>query len=364
MGPFEIDSQGFRYLLTMQDHTLTFSVVYPLKSRLDSPNAMLDAITHLLVQLGTMPKALQTDNTREFVLANFTTTLSKMGVGFYPLLPYSPQENSEAEKLNHTLGDMARAMMTQSDMLMRFWQYAYASACYIHNWLPNSSPHQVLYGQPPSISTLYSFRSKAIVHVPAVHQQHKLALQGIECRLLKRLLASCGWLLWDPADNRMIHSARVIFPRFQTANISDAPPSEGLLPHVLNAMTLGEVPTKVIFRREEAIDSLPLAKDISSPEHLGQAMLGLHRRHWEQACFEELNQMQKREVWCVVDKEPGMRTISHCWVFDTKLNKDGSVKKFKACLVARGDRQHGDVCSYGYFWPPPAFKNGSYPLSM
>ncbi|MBW0522011.1 hypothetical protein O181_061726 [Austropuccinia psidii MF-1] len=111
-----------------------------------------------------------------------------------------------------------------------------------------------------------------------------------------------------------------------------------MLPHVLNAMTLGEVPTEVIFRHEEeAINSLPLAKDISIPEHLGQAMSGLHWRHWEQACFEELEQMQKQEVWHVVDKEPGMRTISHCWVFDTKLNKDGNVKKFKARLVAHGD---------------------------
>ncbi|MBW0522010.1 hypothetical protein O181_061725 [Austropuccinia psidii MF-1] len=33
MGPFEIDSRGFRYLLTIWDHALTFSVVYPPKSR-------------------------------------------------------------------------------------------------------------------------------------------------------------------------------------------------------------------------------------------------------------------------------------------------------------------------------------------
>ncbi|MBW0481716.1 hypothetical protein O181_021431 [Austropuccinia psidii MF-1] len=152
----------------------------------DAPNAILDTITHLLVQLGTMLKALQTNNAWEFVLANFTTTLANMGVGFYPSLPYSPQENSEAERLNRTLGDMARAMMTQSDMPMQFWQYAYASACYIHNRLPNSrcpnsSPHQVLYGRPPSIATLYPFGTKTIAHVPAIHQQHKLAVRGIEC---------------------------------------------------------------------------------------------------------------------------------------------------------------------------------------
>ncbi|MBW0536488.1 hypothetical protein O181_076203 [Austropuccinia psidii MF-1] len=40
--PFDQDSQGFQYLLTIRDHVSTFSIVYPLKSRLDAPDAVLD----------------------------------------------------------------------------------------------------------------------------------------------------------------------------------------------------------------------------------------------------------------------------------------------------------------------------------
>ncbi|MBW0504803.1 hypothetical protein O181_044518 [Austropuccinia psidii MF-1] len=65
MGPFDQDPQGFQYLLTICDHVSTFSVVYPLKSRSDAPAAVLDAITHLTVQLEARPKALRTDNARE-----------------------------------------------------------------------------------------------------------------------------------------------------------------------------------------------------------------------------------------------------------------------------------------------------------
>ncbi|MBW0545563.1 hypothetical protein O181_085278 [Austropuccinia psidii MF-1] len=301
MGPLKVDSQGFWYLFTIRDHALTFRIVYPLKSKSDAPNAIMVRIAHLLVQLGAMPRELRTDNAWEFVLANFTTTLEKMGIGFYPSLPYSPQENGEAKRLNHTY-------------------------------------------RPPSVASLYPFGTKAIVHVLAIHQKHKLAMQGIEWRLLKPLLASGGWLLWNRVDYRMIHSESVIFPRFQTANTTNAPPSKGSLPHVLNAMRLRDVPTEIIFRGEkEAIDSLILAKDISTPEHLGQSMSGLHRQQWEQACFDELEQMQKREVWHVVDKEPGMKTIGHWLVFDTKLDKDGNVRKLKACLVTCGDRQRPGV---------------------
>ncbi|MBW0589445.1 hypothetical protein O181_129160 [Austropuccinia psidii MF-1] len=140
MGPFDQDPQGFQYLFTIRNHVSTFSIVYPLKARSDAPAAVLDAIADLTVQLVTRPKALRTDNTREFTSGSFTAALAKLGIGFYPSLPYSPQENGKAKRLNRTLGDMARAMLTKSSMPPRFWQFSYASACYLHNQLPNSLP--------------------------------------------------------------------------------------------------------------------------------------------------------------------------------------------------------------------------------
>ncbi|MBW0474000.1 hypothetical protein O181_013715 [Austropuccinia psidii MF-1] len=62
MGPFASDTQGFCYLLTVRDHVSTYSVVYPLKARSDTPDAILDAIRQLQVWLRLTPKALQTDN--------------------------------------------------------------------------------------------------------------------------------------------------------------------------------------------------------------------------------------------------------------------------------------------------------------
>ncbi|MBW0468132.1 hypothetical protein O181_007847 [Austropuccinia psidii MF-1] len=100
MGPFDQDPQGFRYLLTIHNHISTFSIIYPLKSRLDAPAAVLDAITHLTIQLETSRKALQTDNAREFTSSSFTAALAKLGIGFYPSLPYLPQENGKAKRLN------------------------------------------------------------------------------------------------------------------------------------------------------------------------------------------------------------------------------------------------------------------------
>ncbi|MBW0499426.1 hypothetical protein O181_039141 [Austropuccinia psidii MF-1] len=348
MGPFADDAQGFRYLLTVWDHVSTYSIVYPLKSQSEAPEAILDAIKKIQVRLGTTPKALRTDNAQEFTSANFTGALANLGITFCPSLPYLPQENGEAERLNRTLGDMARAMTVQSGMPERFWQFAYSSAAFLHNRLPNSRclnslPHQELFGTAPSITTLYPFGADAIVHIPAVNQLHKLAPRGIKCKLLKPLMLG-GWLLWEPSTNKMVQSASIIFPHFQPIANPSGRVSKGSLGHVVNAMVLGEVPTENLFAAESwAIDSLLLVKDVNIPDHLGRALSGPHREEWREAC------LAARDVWEVVDKSPAMKTIGHRWVFDVKKNVDGSVDRFKARLVARGDRQRPGVdCAETY----------------
>ncbi|MBW0482769.1 hypothetical protein O181_022484 [Austropuccinia psidii MF-1] len=354
MVPFVDDAQGFRYLLTIRDHVSTYSIVYPLKSRADAPEAILDAITQLQVWLGITPKVLRTDNAREFTSTSFANAIAKLGITFCPSLPYLPQENGEAERLNRTLGDMARAMMVQSGMPERFWKFAYSSAAFLHNRLPNSrclnsSPHQELFGTPPSIATLYPFGADAIIHVPAVNQPHKLAPRGIECKLLKPLMSG-GWLLWDPSTNKIIQSASVVFPAFQPPSPSTDPAAKGSLRHIVNNMSLGEVPTERLFAAEnQAIDSLTPVKDVRIPDHLGQALSGPHRNKWKLACVAQLDQMAARDVWDAVEKKPDMKIIGHRWVFDLKRNLDSSIERFKARFVARGDRQRPGVdCTETY----------------
>ncbi|MBW0483196.1 hypothetical protein O181_022911 [Austropuccinia psidii MF-1] len=109
-------------------------------------------------------------------------------------------------------------------------------------------------------------------------------------------------------------------------------------------MSLGQVPTEFFFKHEEeAIESVPLAKGILIPDHLGEAIPGSHKQHWEMVCLNKLHQMEKQGVWQVIDKTQGMKTIGHFWVFDTKLNESGNIKKFNTRLVAHGDWQHLEI---------------------
>ncbi|MBW0514301.1 hypothetical protein O181_054016 [Austropuccinia psidii MF-1] len=289
LGPFEDNVQGFQYLLKVRDHVLTYSIVNPIKSQLDAPAAILDAIKQLQVRNGLTPKALRTNNTQELTLASFTNSLAVMGITFCPLLPYLPQENSKAECLNRTLGDMARAMVVQGQMPSCFWQFAYTSSSFIHNRIPNShcpksSPHQELFRKAPSIVTLCPHGTDAVVHIPAVHQHGKLRPWEVDCKLLRELMSG-GSLLWDQHTNKMVQSASVIFPQFQASRQADTP-AKGSLTHIMNTRVLGEVTMEQYFEEEnQAIASLPLVKDVKILNHSGQALSGPHRNHWRTSCL-------------------------------------------------------------------------------
>ncbi|MBW0461137.1 hypothetical protein O181_000852 [Austropuccinia psidii MF-1] len=190
---------------------------------------------------------------------------------------------------------------------------------------------------------LYPFGANVLVHIPAVQQKHKLDARAIECKLLKLLLTG-GWLLWEPNINKMVQSASVIFPKFQSSNMPLQPPIKGSLQHIVNTTFLGEVPTEKYFKSENReIDSIFLVKDISVPNHLGQALSGAHQDMCRAACRAELDQMIARDIWEVLPKQPCMKTIGHCWVFDLKSNLEGTMEKFKARLAARGDKQQPGI---------------------
>ena len=54
---------------------------------------------------------------------------------------------------------------------------------------------------------------------------------------------------------------------------------------------------------------------------------------------EELNMIDKKNTWNLVDPPKGKDIIGLKWVYKTKYNEDGSIQKHKAILVAKGYSQ-------------------------
>lgn len=54
---------------------------------------------------------------------------------------------------------------------------------------------------------------------------------------------------------------------------------------------------------------------------------------------DEIKSIEKNDTWELCDLPERLKTIGVKWVFKTKLNKNGDVDKYKACLVAKGYKQ-------------------------
>ena len=60
---------------------------------------------------------------------------------------------------------------------------------------------------------------------------------------------------------------------------------------------------------------------------------------WIDAMHEEIKSMKGNDIWDIVSLLEGVKPISCKWIFKTKRDSLGNVKKYKARLVAKGFTQ-------------------------
>lgn len=73
--------------------------------------------------------------------------------------------------------------------------------------------------------------------------------------------------------------------------------------------------------------------------------------NWIYAIEQELFMIDKNKIWELVSQPKNRKVIGVKWVFRTKLNVDGSIKKYKARLVIKGYAQIPSVDYSGTFAP-------------
>ncbi|KAL0771898.1 hypothetical protein Bca101_037049 [Brassica carinata] len=69
--------------------------------------------------------------------------------------------------------------------------------------------------------------------------------------------------------------------------------------------------------------------------------------NWRQAVIDEFNSIVKNGTFSLVPPSPNQNPVSCRWIFTIKFNPDGSVRRYKARLVARGYTQLPNQVSAG-----------------
>jgi hypothetical protein len=258
-------------------------------------------------------------------------------------------------------------MLHNSKLPKIYWSYAYLTAAYIHNRIPNlrveTSPLEKLYGIKPSPNELYPFGSRAIVHVPKDIRTDKIEERGVECLMLGYPKAGSGWLFYVPSQKRIVHTLDAVFPEYQALTVKEARPGETIEAEITEPLpeseladtvpesklekvvrqiklVLGGEPTKEIAAAElKAIESLPVAQEHRLPKTIKVALSGTDSQNWKAAAEYEIEKFASLGVWEPVNPHKGSKALGARWVFTIKRKTDGSIDKFRARYVAKGFNQ-------------------------
>ncbi|PLW26426.1 hypothetical protein PCASD_25224 [Puccinia coronata f. sp. avenae] len=144
-----------RYFLTLVDQHTGYISVTLLKQKSEAMDAFLAFKIFFEKQTGHFIQKLITDGGGEFVNKSLNNALESFGIQHNISPPYTPQHNGVAERANKTIINMARCMLSQSNLAKEWWGEAFRTAMAVTNCLPSVcrgkvSPIQLMFGKRPN----------------------------------------------------------------------------------------------------------------------------------------------------------------------------------------------------------------------
>ena len=62
--------------------------------------------------------------------------------------------------------------------------------------------------------------------------------------------------------------------------------------------------------------------------------------YWKEAVNSEIESILSNHTWELADLTPGNKPLRSKWIFKRKMKADGTIDKYKARLVVKGNRQN------------------------
>jgi len=218
-----------------------------------------------------------------------------------------------------------------------------------HSSLPKGvTPFERFFGRKPDVSNLRVFGCKAWIHVHKDKRKGNMDARGQAAIMLGYAAQRNGYDLYNLATNKVVSSRDVQFeenvfplkgehpPRIVTSNLQRdnevvTTPS-GPLSAPMDSLLFPAVPSPTTLA---VVSSSPA----SVPKTIHSAMCSEKRDHWLDAVTSELDSLLSNHTWDLVPVPKDRKRVQCKWVFDTKLDQNGEIVRYKARLVARGFTQ-------------------------
>ena len=180
---------GELYILTFNDGNTHYVKVKLLKSKAETCEALKALIEQAEVETGERLNYFRSDGGGEYGYKELASYFESKGIHHEKTNAYTPQENSVAKWMNHTIIEMAWTFLQDASLPNTYWSFAVNYATYVINWTPTRTlkepitPFEAYTGNKLSVAHLRIFGCKGYVHVPHEKRQ-KLDKKTLECTYL------------------------------------------------------------------------------------------------------------------------------------------------------------------------------------
>lgn len=214
-GPMQNTTPGGnKYFLTLIDDYSRYCTVFFLASKDMAYEKIKQFIEQSENQLGKRLKILRTDRGGEFVNKQMQQYFKEKGIIHQLTAPYTPEQNGVAERKNRSLMEMARCMLFDADMNLKFWAEAVNNANYIQNRIlsaaVNVTPFELWNGKPPNLKHIRIFGAVAYAQINK-QKRRKLDEVSIKCKLVGYAEESKAFRLLNIGTEKIIISRDVKF---------------------------------------------------------------------------------------------------------------------------------------------------------
>src|ERR1044072_9168661 len=386
-GPSQVHSHGGgRYMLTFIDDYSRKVWIFILKQKGEAFVKFKQWKTLIEKQTGRQIKRLRTDNGLEFCSGEFEKFCKDHGIARHYTVRHTPQQNGLAERMNRTLLERTRCMLSNAGLPKVFWAEAVNTACYLINRCPSTAiglktPEEMWSGAPANYEKLRIFGCPAYAHI----REGKLDARALKCIFLGYPDGVKGYELWWPEKRKCIISRDVTFNEAEMLKSQKGSTSENKDPNISEKVELEVEPAKEkSVDQEEDQDpgvdtdtsqlqqyqlardrerrqikppqkygyadlvayALNIADDISNsePQSYGEAVNNSEAPQWTAAMTEEIESLHKNRTWVLVERPKAQKIVGCKWVFKKKEGIPGvEDARFKARLVAKGYTQREGI---------------------
>ncbi|KAG8496414.1 hypothetical protein CXB51_007522 [Gossypium anomalum] len=290
-GPSRVPSRGgANYMLTFIDDFSRKVGAFFLKQKSDVFSAFKSWKIMIEKQTGKQITYLRTDNGLEFCSDEFNRLCKSEGIVRHLTVRHTPQQNGVAERMNRTIMEKVRCMLSNANLPKSFWAEAASTACFLIN-------------RSPSVA--------------------------IEKRLHKRKVVISRDVVFDET---------AMLPNLSLKDSSNKE-NQKQVEHQINT----ESTPQKYAEADLVAYALNVAEDIDAnqePSNYSEAISCEDSEKWMFAMQEEMESLHKNKTWDLVKLPKGKKTVRCKWVFKKKEGTPGVEEpKYKARLVAKGYSQ-------------------------